>query len=215
MINQYLQQLQEGTLFSDKTISIDLNKFENGESKKLIIVGLSGAGKSTLGNYLSNKYDCHFNELDLCFRSKLTEEEHRKFFHGEIDVEFDKLMFQRFYKACCKPTLLSNKKEVVEGAIFQVYSLIPSTRSLINKYPVIIIGKSVVKAAWDRTQRSLRNEKNKDVTLNVKFKKLMIGFFLNYNYIQKQLDIFKEERLKVGGNVKEFIIPELEGVVKR
>ncbi len=45
MINTYLQYIQEGYLFSDKTISIDLNKFESGESNKLIVMGLSGSVK--------------------------------------------------------------------------------------------------------------------------------------------------------------------------
>ena len=35
MINSYLQYIQEGYLFSDKTISVNLDKFESGENKKL------------------------------------------------------------------------------------------------------------------------------------------------------------------------------------
>jgi ABC-type proline/glycine betaine transport system ATPase subunit len=52
------QQIQERYLLSDHTISIDLDKFESGESRKLVIAGLSGAGKSTLGRYLAEKYKC-------------------------------------------------------------------------------------------------------------------------------------------------------------
>jgi len=49
MINEYLQQIQEGYLFSDKTISVNLDDFESGKNNKLIVVGVLGSSKSTVG----------------------------------------------------------------------------------------------------------------------------------------------------------------------
>jgi len=214
MINQYLDYIQEGYIFSDKTISIDLDKFESGESNKLIISGVSGAGKSTLGKYLAKKYNCGLNELDLCCRNSMSKEEYSEFFNGKSGTEFQNKMFLRFYEKCFKPSMLSNKREILEGSIFQAYALYPSTRSLVNKYPVIIIGKSAVKASWDRTERAIRNPKNKDSTINYKIKKHISGLILNLLHLQKQLEIYKKERIKVGGNIQDFQIPKLQGVIK-
>jgi GTPase SAR1 family protein len=79
MIDKYLDHIQEGYLINERTISIDLDKFESGESNKLLVVGLSGGGKSTLSKYLSKKYNCYHNELDDCCKSALTPEEYQDF----------------------------------------------------------------------------------------------------------------------------------------
>ena len=42
MIDPVTQYLLEGYVSDDKSISIDLNKFESGEADKLVISGLSG-----------------------------------------------------------------------------------------------------------------------------------------------------------------------------
>ncbi len=214
IIEQYLNYIQEGYLFSDKTISIDLDKFESGKSKKLIIVGLSGAGKSTLSAYLSKKYKCGVNELDVCCRTTMTDAEH-EYFMGNMISASDPKLFKKFYNLCFKPALLTNKKEVVEGAIFQAYNMFPSSQSLINKFPVIIIGKSAAKASWDRTQRSLRREKHKNATLKDKLKKFKIGAELNFKFLEKHLSQFRKTRMKAGGEIKEFKIPTLMGVTKK
>jgi len=214
MFDEYLDFLQEGYLFSDKTISIDLDKFESGESNKLIVVGLSGAGKSTLGTYLSKKYKCGFNELDICSRKVMTDDEHIAYKYN-MQIASNSFLFKKFYDKCFKPALLSNKKEILEGAIFQSYYLVPSTRTLVNKYPVIILGKSALRAAWDRTKRSLNREKYKNANTQIKIKKLKIGMDLNFNYLQKYVDGFKKERIKHGGNIQVFKIPKLIGVVRK
>lgn len=56
MIDEYLDALQEGYIFSDKTVSVNLKDFESGKKKKLIIVGLPGSGKTSIGEYLVKKY---------------------------------------------------------------------------------------------------------------------------------------------------------------
>ena len=213
MINKYLNYLQEGYLFSGKTISIDLDKFESGESNKLIVVGISGAGKSTLGTYLSKKYKCGFNELDICSRLAMSSGEHNAYKYN-MEIASNIPLFKKFHNKCFKPALLSNKREILEGAIFQSYYLVPSTRPLVNKYPVIILGTSALKAVWDRTQRSLAREKHKNHNLKTHLKKLQIGLDLNFRYLQKYIDGFKKERIKAGGNVKEFKVPKLKGAIR-
>ena len=82
IIENYLQNIQEGYIFSDKTISIDLDKFISGESNKLIIAGLSGGGKTTLCRYLAEKYNAECYETDDCSRF-LTEDEFKLFVNDE------------------------------------------------------------------------------------------------------------------------------------
>jgi len=211
MINKYLDYIQEGFIFSDKTISIDLDKFESGEINKLIVVGLSGGGKSTLASYLAKKYNCKFNEIDNCNKKSMTEQEYKDFIMIKSSAGNEKI-FKKFYTKCFKPALLSNKKEIIEGNLFQVYCLIPESRSLINKYPVIILGKSALQAVWDRTQRTLRKQyaKEKYNTTKDKYEKYKRGLILNFKYLQKYLNQFREQRIKKDSNVQRFQIPKIK-----
>jgi hypothetical protein len=58
------QLINEGLIFSDKTISIGLDEFESGKKDKLFVMGLSGTGKTTLGKHLAKKYNVKFIDLD-------------------------------------------------------------------------------------------------------------------------------------------------------
>ena len=60
MLEEYLNQIQEGYLFSDKTISVNLKHFEQLGEHKLLIVGVLGSGKTSLGEYLAKKYKVDF-----------------------------------------------------------------------------------------------------------------------------------------------------------
>jgi len=53
-ITQYI--LNEGYLLSDRTVSVNLSKFESKEINKLLIVGVLGSGKTSLGLYLQKQY---------------------------------------------------------------------------------------------------------------------------------------------------------------
>ena len=159
IIEPYLRHIQEGYFLSDKTISIDLHKFESGESKKLIIAGLSGAGKTTLGNYLAKKYNCYFNDGDKCCRKALDSSNIGLF--SERKPSEQSHLFKLFFDKCFKPMLLSNRIEVIDGVLYQIYNLFPKTQSFINKYPVIIIGKSALKSVWGRSQRAFRKPKDR------------------------------------------------------
>jgi adenylate kinase family enzyme len=213
LLESYLNhiQLQEGYIFSGKTISVDLDKFESGESNKLIVVGLSGGGKSSLSMHLAKKYNCYHNETDICSKQSLSQEEYLEFIMNPKSASNVKI-FKHLYINCFKPALLSNKKEILDGPIFQSYALDPSTRPLINKYPVIILGKSALRSVWDRTQRTLRKQyaQEKYNTKKDIYEKYKRGLILNFKYLQKYLNQFKELRIKSGGNVQELKVPMLD-----
>lgn len=59
-LENYLELLQEGYLLSDKTISVDLDEFENRKKDKLLIIGVCGSGKTSLGAHLAKKYKADF-----------------------------------------------------------------------------------------------------------------------------------------------------------
>ncbi len=70
MIDSYLGYLIEGYVLSDKDLSVNLDKFEDGSMKKLLIFGPCGSGKSTTGRVLSKKYNVPFLEIDHMYWGK-------------------------------------------------------------------------------------------------------------------------------------------------
>lgn len=214
MLNKYLNYIQEGYLFSDKTISIDLDKFESGEINKLIIIGLSGAGKTTLGNHLSKQYKCQLLSTDVCMKKKMTEEDYRYFLMPKSTK--DKNLWKKYYNLCFKPSLLSNEKLILDGPFYQPYHLCPETRTLINKYPVIILGKSALKAVWDRSFRILATNKrnNKEKTLFGKIDMIRRGIILNFKQLEPQINFFRKERIKISNDIKEFKVSKIKGIIK-
>jgi len=73
MIDTYLKFLEEGYIFSDKNISVNLNDFVNGDKNKLLILGPSGAGKSTLGLGMARKYKVPLLQTDGTDRKQIFE----------------------------------------------------------------------------------------------------------------------------------------------
>ena len=203
MIDEYLDFIQERKLFSNKTISIDLDKFISGESNKLLIGGLSGAGKSTLCVHLSKKYKAECFMTDKCvLRMKNVDK-----FLGEKNrsLKIMKDIFREGYFDCVRPGMKNNKRQVIEGGfLWEGYVLFPETRSYLNQFPVIIIGSSALKASFKVFKRS----KEKHDFLHA-VKKIPMIYDRNFKSLSKQIDLFRKERLKAGGEVKEFKIPKL------
>ncbi len=182
LINNYLNIIQEAYLFSDDTISIDLDKFESGESNKLLIIGFSGSGKSTLGKYLSKKYNCKYEELDECYKEPVSEK----------NIQTD----------CILSILKNNKKSVVEGiGIIEVIDDLKNNKSInIYDFPVIILGKSSIKSAYYSVIRDI-SPFNMD-----NFKQV---HELNFKLLPKLINQFKKERINKDSNVQKFIIPKI------
>jgi adenylate kinase family enzyme len=61
--------IKEGFYFSDKTISVDLDKFINGKNRLLFVVGVCGSGKTTLVKKLSKQYNVKGYETDNVFKT--------------------------------------------------------------------------------------------------------------------------------------------------
>ena len=135
MLDTYLDYLNEGYLFSDKTISINLDRFERGQSNKLLIVGLLGSGKTTLGEYLLKQYKV-------------------KEFVSDVGMD-------RMLKSLKNP----NTRTIIEGAqIAWMYKDKPEHRELILSCPMILIGMSAIKAGLRADRRdgtTPMNAKNK------------------------------------------------------
>ena len=200
-ITQYI--LDEGYLLSDKTISIDFDKFVSGENNKLLITGLSGSGKSTLCRYLSKKYNAKCFETDYCGRK--VDHKYSNFGSENPPMDALKQLFHEGYFKCIRPGMKNNKRQVVEGGIvWQSYLFFPEIRKELNQHSVIIFGSSALKATWGTFQRA----KTKHDLLYA-IKKTPILYARNFNLLKKLLESFKKLRLKSGGEVKEFKIPKL------
>jgi shikimate kinase len=207
MIDEYLQHIQEGYIFSDKTISIDLDKFESGESNKLIIIGLSGGGKTTLGRYLADKYNCKFIEADSCFGSALTKDQKRDMIHSPtFDNETRKKYLKILYNKCFKQMLQSPERMVIEGPLQQAYSTIPESRKLMNKFSSIVLGTSALKAVH---QRIVRSNARKKRTLKKNINTIIAATKLNFGWLQRDINTYKKYRITSNSDVKIFDVPKL------
>lgn len=209
MLDTYLHYIHhEAYILGDKTISIDLHKFESGESNKLLVIGLSGAGKSTLGGYLGKKYNCIYYDTDDCPKAK--KEWVNKVGDEKAYTPLSNDFIKKCYKWCLTDILNNNKKMVIAGGfIYQSYYLSPKARKLLNTLPVIILGKSVIKSSIDKTKRSLRKNKYKGVPINTKLKKLYQSLYLNMEILQKQINYYKKGRISHNSIIKDFGVPKL------
>lgn len=190
LIESYLRILQEGYLLSDQTISFDLNKFENGESNILLIVGLIGSGKSTLATYVAEKYNAQIlQRTDECISWSLDE-------HPPNEKQF------KSYINCTKNMLATNKKSVIEGV--GILSLLNMGHKTVLNYPMIIIGKSTILSSYQAFVRNIKKEKEQV------WKMLFTQTKMNINLFQKQINDLRKEREKIPGTVvKVFDIPKL------
>jgi len=151
MLESYLQHIQEGYLFSDKTISVNLNDFESGKKNKLIVVGVMGSGKTTIGEHLSKKYKVKWISVDsFWWRLKQKYFKNIKMTGREME---DKL--QDKFEALVIKHLKSNERLIIEG----INLMEPKYRKLVLKQPMIILGISSLRAGL---RGGMRNRKRGD-----------------------------------------------------
>ena len=192
--------INEGYIFSDKTISIDLDKFESGSMNKLFIVGLSGSGKSTLGVILAKKYNTKRYALDLCWDPKMK--------NSNDDTDDG-------YWHCVLDKITSPDTKLVEGlAIVNLFSDNPpipkemlfKIHQYILKQPVIILGTSAILSTLRATHRATSaNNKYEGGYIST----LISRGKINFKLAEKHLSTFRKARIKAGGNVQEFKVPRL------
>ena len=190
MIGSYLQHLQEGYLLSDKTISVNLDQFESGESNILLIAGIPASGKTSLGKRLAKKYNATLFKTDDCLNEK-------KGINNKIfkDVE-------TCYRDSFKLAKKSNRRYILEGVLVY-WSCIKLNNKELHPFfnqqkdiPIIILGTSVMKTFWNGWER----DKNKE-----SIKKIFRWYVKNNIRDKKVINIFKQARVNVSGSdVKEY-----------
>ena len=177
MIDNYLKSLQESFIFSDKTVVLDFDKFENGESNILLIAGISATGKTTLAERLSKELKCEFIETDLpCFKKN-------------SDENYDAAIC---YRDIFRKARSSNKRYIIEGVLvfWSCLNHKNGTNSFFEEckhIPIILLGPSVLRAAYQGWKRAGSKE-----ILNVMKWHIRAGIFDMYWY-----NIFRKARLNV------------------
>ena len=183
-----LQLIQEAYIFSDKTISVDLHKFESGEVDKLLISGLSGAGKTSTGNYLSKLYNVDVFDTDIIHR-KISKEYPRDKYSEEIRIDKFKNEF--------KDILLNNKQLIICGVgIGSIYHYNKDLQSFILSQPFIFLGKSALKGSWDAYMRMLKTGSKKTI-----FDALRWNFKIYYD---KEMTLRKDRCAVPGSVIEDF-----------
>jgi len=184
MITKYLNFLTEGYVFSDKNLSVNLDKFESGEVNKLLIFGPCGSGKSTIGRKLSKKYNVPLVEIDRLFWGK------RYKFEDEAELprkERDK-QIEAVHKKLIK-LLYDNKKLIIEGVNWlEIYLQYPNHRPTMLNQSMIILGMSSITAGLRAGKRNTKykDDKNKwDESFNM--------IKVNYKYIEKPLKMIRND----------------------
>jgi len=183
IVEKYLNKIQEGYILSDQTVSIDLEKFENGESNILLITGIGGSGKSTLGKKLAKKYNAKYIASDFpC----LTDDPYKK------DPE---KCFRDIYNKISK----TNNRYVLEGILIFHSSLDGWKEKLhpffnkIKNDPIIILGTSV----WKTMYRY-----RKDIDQPIwEFIKKFLKFGRYYKEEMGPYIFFKKKREEVEGSI--------------
>jgi len=123
MIDSYLQHIQEGYLFSDKNISVNLKDFESGKAKKLLIIGLPGSGKTSLGEHLAKKYKI----------KDFVSDDHWKVMKDGL--------------------LNSNRTIVEGAGLADLYYKEQTWRDMMIDKPMILMGMSAIKAGFRADKR--------------------------------------------------------------
>lgn len=203
-VSTLLTTLTEGLVFSAQPISIDLDKFESGEATKLLIVGLSGAGKTTLGKKLAKRYGAKFEQLDMCWG------EPAKQAPGVFEDPGEEF-YETNYVPCIMKALTSPERSVLDGiGLIDMALDEPERFSFIHDLPIIMLGQSVVRAAYQAWRREFP-------WVYEYIKARRIKPLLPFMHLRSNLDIekyykrFREERLRRGGNVQPFNVSETRG----
>ena len=159
MLEQYLFDIQEGYLLSDKTISVNLKDFVSGKSKKLLIIGVPGSGKTSIGEYLVKKY-------------KVSE------FVSDTD-----------WRTMMKGITNSKRTIVEGAGLADLYYGEQTWRDLIIDKPMILMGMSALKAGLRADKRDGMGPttvKNKKDTYY--FMRKNLGYWQKvFNYLRKDV----------------------------
>tara|TARA_Y100000310_G_C20676317_1_gene813291 strand:- start:1414 stop:1998 length:585 start_codon:yes stop_codon:yes gene_type:complete len=188
----------ESYLLNDKTISIDLDKFESGEIPRLLIIGYSGSGKTTIGIQLAKKYKKEFRHLDGCW----------------IDIakkykdEKDK---GRQFQLCILSSI--KQKGIIDGIQILMHEEFKIDKNYLMKQPIIILGTSLIvsslKAAMRNSKEGIINDKGEQEEMSFIQSLKWQGYHTNFKNLKNKIKQFRKDRIAIkGSNIKEFIIPK-------
>lgn len=152
MLEERLNYIQEGYLFSDTTISVNVDQFINRKKKKLLIFGMAGSGKTTLGEALAKRLRVKWISIDsLWWRLKQK--------HFKNVKESKTQMKTKVYKEVIK-YLQSNERLIIEGIdLLDIYVRMPKQyKRMILHQPMVILGMSAMKAGIKAGQRNRKRE---------------------------------------------------------
>jgi len=202
ILDEYLNQIQEGYLISDKTISVNLNDFESGKKNKLLIIGPSGSGKTTIGESLSKKYKIEWISIDsLWWRLK------KKYFKDSDlrDKVIHKKVEKKVYVEVIK-YLKSNRRLIIEGIdLLEIYVKQPQYKKLILNQPMIILGVSSIIGGLRAGIRNQRREAEGGYIMSMYW---MIEF--NMKRVQPKLEAVKKDIMKLpGAKIEKYKMPKL------
>ena len=190
---QYI--LKEGLLISDKTISIDLHKFESGESNMLFIIGLPASGKSTIGKILAKKYNANYIESDWIFEPP----------KGVNVDDFDP---EKEFRNKYRELKNKNKKYVIEGVLVYwscfkelvTQGLHPFFKEIQNE-PFIILNISILQGLIRGYKRDRKSNKKRDRELSTIFRRYVKNNLEDTKYLKQ----FIKARTSVSNTiVKEY-----------
>jgi len=192
ILERYLQSLEEGYIFSDKTISVNLSQFESGEKNKLLVIGLSGSGKTILAEKLADRYKTKWISIDSWYWRL------RKKYFGDGQVD-KKELYKRVHEEIIG--WLSNKERlIIEGIdLLDIYIDEPEYRKLINTQPMIILGTSALKSGIRAAERNKNREGGEG------WKEFYWMIRWNMASLEPRLKRFKEDIIKIPNvEIKEF-----------
>jgi|APSaa5957512622_1039677.scaffolds.fasta_scaffold92290_1 adenylate kinase family enzyme len=131
------RNINASRFFSKDTISVDLHKFEDHSSNKLLIIGHSGGGKTTLGKKLTREYKIPIYHCDnlwtLAYNDMGIPEESDETLTG---TRYN--IAKQFFDNHLNKKLLSTKKEILDG----IYFVDNNIKNNALRFPCIILGVS-------------------------------------------------------------------------
>lgn len=178
-VNDNMEHLTEGVLFSEKDTIYNLDKFVSGEVPILFITGMSGSGKSVLGKRFAKEYDAEYIEMDM-MNAKFKKIYGEKF-SRKRNLEFYLKIYLEYFKDL---VVNKNKRLVVEGVQICSFPL-----EFLSQFAIYILGTSYTKSTFRAIKRQLEPQQ-----IERYGKRFEILFFMKGNiYYYKTVTDLKKE----------------------
>lgn len=226
-LENYLIPINEGYLFNENTIYLNIDKWKNGEINTLYITGLSGSGKGYVARqYAKDRADVTTIELDkfenyTWYRDYKEENEnvargdkiilkYMKNRFGDLSIDVFNNDVEKYHKEMklfieyLREYMKNNPfvKFIIEG--IQIY-LDNAFNFLDNTYPIIVIRTSMVKSmrkVMDRKHCTFRNRLHTFMDFQKKLKDFVERLDVDTAMISN------EASLRINANKADFKTPE-------